>query len=326
MRDTFVAALTDIARQDARVVLMTGDLGFGVLTPFAAALPRQFVNVGVAEQNLAGVATGLALSGHIVFTYSIANFPTLRCLEQIRNDACYHDANVKVVAIGGGFSYGALGISHHATEDLAILRSLPGMTVYSPASRVETAAVTRFAYETAGTCYIRLDKSSVDDATTEGDAVVAGRARKLRIGKDATIIGVGGVLEEAMQAANELAREQVECTVLSMHTVKPIDRDAILDACRNTPVVLTVEEHTLDGGLGGAVAEVCMDHGVHPAAFRRIGLKSEFSSVVGSQQYLRSRYGMNARGIADTLRDALRECSPRTDPPTPAPNRSYREP
>ena len=326
MRDTFVATLMDIARQDTRVVLMTGDLGFGVLTPFATALPRQFVNVGVAEQNLAGIATGLALSGHIVFTYSIANFPTLRCLEQLRNDACYHSANVKVVAVGGGFSYGALGISHHATEDLAILRSLPGMTVYRPASRLETAAVAHFAYETAGTCYIRLDKSSVDDTTTQGDAIVAGRARTLRTGRDATIIGVGGVLEEAMRAADELAEEQVQCTVISMHTVKPIDRNAILDACRNTPVVLTVEEHTLDGGLGGAVAEVCMDSGVHPDGFRRIGLKSEFSSVVGSQQYLRSRYGMNAKSIADTLRDALRECCPRTGPAAPAPNGSNREP
>ncbi len=194
VRDTFVAAILEIARRDPQVVLLTGDLGFGVLTPFWSALPRQFINVGVAEQNLTGIATGLALSGHIVFTYSIANFPTLRCLEQIRNDACYHDANVKVVAVGGGFSYGALGISHHATEDLAVLRALPGMHVYCPADRAETAAVTHFAYETAGTCYIRLDKSSVDDTSTQGDAIVAGRARTLRTGKDATIIGVGGVL------------------------------------------------------------------------------------------------------------------------------------
>ena len=132
MRDAFVAELIAIARSDSRVMLLTGDLGFGVLTPFADAFPRQFVNVGVAEQNLTGLATGLALSGHVVFTYSIGNFPTLRCLEQIRNDVCYHDANVKVVAIGGGFSYGALGVSHHATEDLAIMRALPAMTDLLP--------------------------------------------------------------------------------------------------------------------------------------------------------------------------------------------------
>ena len=304
MRDTFVASLLEIAKRDPRVVLMTGDLGFGVLTKFSETLPKQYVNVGVAEQNLTGLATGLAHSGHIVFTYSIANFPTLRCLEQIRNDACYHDANVKVVAIGGGFSYGALGISHHATEDLSIMRALPAMTVFSPADLAEAAAATRFAYETPGTCYLRLDKSNV--AAGAGAAeIVQGTARVLRMGADATIIGTGGVLQEAMQAAASLAADGIECTVLSMHTIKPIDRDAIVTACRTTPALVTLEEHTLDGGLGSAVAEVCMDAGVTPLAFRRIGLSGGFASIVGSQTYLRTRYGLDAASVADAVRSAV---------------------
>jgi transketolase len=311
MRDTFVATLFEIARRDPRVLLLTGDVGFGVLMPFGAALPRQFVNVGVAEQNLAGVATGLALSGHIVFVYSIANFPTLRCLEQLRNDACYHDANVKVVAVGGGFSYGALGISHHATEDLAIMRALPGIAVYCPADQHETAALTKFAYETQGTCYLRLDKSLVYTPGGDGIRVDPGKARQLRQGADATIFGVGGVLQEAVLAADLLSAEGVQCAVFSMHTVKPIDRDAIIRACCSTPVVVTIEEHTLDGGLGSAVAEVCADSGAFPRAFRRLGLRGGFSSVVGSQAYLRAHYGLGAQHVADTIRAAVAEANTR---------------
>jgi len=311
MRDTFVATLLEVARRDPRVLLLTGDLGFGVLTPFANALPRQFVNVGVAEQNLAGLATGLALSGHIVFTYSIGNFPTLRCLEQIRNDACYHDANVKVVAIGGGFSYGALGISHHATEDLAIMRALPAMTVYCPSDQAEAAATTHFAYRTPGACYLRLDKSHVSASEIAARAITPGKARQLREGADATIIGVGGVLQEAINAAERLSADGIECAVLSMHTVKPIDREAILRAARSTPVLLTIEEHTLNGGLGSAVAEVCMDSGVFPVVFRRLGLESQFSSIVGSQKYLRHCYGLDSQGIVDAIRAAAREADTR---------------
>src|SRR5437868_12139385 len=159
MRDAFVDSLRRAAAADRRVMVLTGDLGFGVLDRFATQFPDQYLNVGVAEQNLTGVATGLALDGHIVFTYSIANFPTLRCLEQIRNDACYHEANVKVVAVGGGFSYGPLGISHHATEDLSIMRALPNMTICAPGDQWEAREATKSLAANPGTCYLRLDKS-----------------------------------------------------------------------------------------------------------------------------------------------------------------------
>src|SRR5713226_3860325 len=156
MRNAFILALTDLAAQDPRITLVVGDLGFGVVVDFSKRFPKQFINAGVAEQNMTSLAAGLALSGKIVFTYSIGNFPTLRCLEQIRNDVCYHNANVKIVSVGGGFSYGSLGMSHHATEDLAIMRALPGMVVVAPGDPMEAACATRAVAAYDGPCYLRL--------------------------------------------------------------------------------------------------------------------------------------------------------------------------
>lgn len=305
MRDTFVRTLLKIARRDPKVLLMTGDLGFGVLTPFATELPRQFINVGVAEQNLTGLATGLAMSGHVVFTYSIANFPTLRCLEQVRNDACYHQAPVKIVAIGGGFSYGPLGVSHHATEDLAILRSLPDITVLSPADLAEAEAAVLGSYRTPGTCYLRLDKSHAPAVDTNEAAVVPGKVRRLRAGNQVVIFGTGGVLAEALQAADLLCPLGIQCGVFSVHTIKPLDVDGIGSASRGASIVVTVEEHTLDGGLGSAIAEVFADTGVFPKVFRRLGLRNVFPSIVGSQSYLRRQYGLDANALATGIRQIV---------------------
>lgn len=305
MRDAFVAQLTEIAREDPRIMLITGDLGFGVLMKFAEELPTQFLNAGVAEQNMTLMATGLALGGRVVFTYSIANFPILRPLEMIRNDACYHDANVKVVGIGGGFSYGSLGISHHATEDIAILRALPNICVVVPCDLAETRQATKALAAHPGTAYFRLDKSTAgEDAGlgTHSTPFVLGKARQLREGSDLTFIACGGIMREVLSAADELLRDGVRCSVLSMHTVKPIDKEAIMQAARETGGIVTVEEHSVDGGLGSAVAEVCMDAGVMPQHFHRIGLRAGFSSIVGSQEYLRQVYGMDSAAILDTVR------------------------
>lgn len=205
-------------------MLITGDLGFGVLDEFRKRFPKQFINAGVAEQNMTGIATGLALEGHIVFTYSIANFPTLRCLEQIRNDACYHDANVKIVAIGGGFSYGSLGISHHATEDLAIMRALPNIAVMSPCGFWETVKATEAIVKHPGTCYLRLDKSAGNDTPIkDGEKFRLGKARILQEGSDCTIIVTGGILGEVWKANEFLKKEGISARILSMHTLKPLD-------------------------------------------------------------------------------------------------------
>jgi transketolase len=303
MRDAFVASLTTLAEHDPRIFLITGDLGFGVLDTFARTRPHQFLNAGVAEQNMTGLAAGLALDGRIVFTYSIANFPTLRPLEQIRNDAAYHDANVNVVAIGGGFSYGALGISHHATEDLAIMRALPGVTVVAPGDDWETEHAVPALAAVSGTTYLRLDKSSAGRTDRPGERFELGKARRLRDGSDLTLVVTGGILGVALAAADELRdRHDVHCRVLSMHTIAPLDADALLAAARETGGVVTVEEHTVHGGLGGAVAETLLEAGAGPRVFHRIGLRAGLSSVVGSQDYLRSAYGLDLPAIAATVR------------------------
>lgn len=311
MRAAFVARLIELAANDPRVFLITGDLGFGVLTPFWERFPQQFLNVGVAEQNMTGLATGMALEGRTVFTYSIANFPTLRCLEQIRNDVCYHDANVKIVAVGGGFSYGALGISHHATEDLSILRSLPGMTVVAPGDAWEAGEATAVVASRPGPCYLRLDRAGRAASRCAGKTFRIGEATVVRQGADITLIACGGILEEVLSAAEMLAAQHgVQCRVVSMHTIKPIDKEAIVVACETTGGIVTVEEHTLLGGLGSAVAEVCMDLGLRPGAFARMGLAGEFSSVVGSQPFLRRRYGLVASDICVRVRELLAESRP----------------
>ena len=275
-------------------MLITGDLGFGVLDTFRDRFPKQFLNAGVAEQNMTGLATGLALEGRIVFTYSIANFPILRCLEQIRNDAAYHRANVKVAsAIGGGFaSYGPLGISHHATEDLAILRALPEVTVVAPGDDWETFHATQSIAATEGTCFLRLDKSTAGDTSQRGEAFTLGAARTVRAGSRVAIVVCGGILGEVLRAADLLGAE-ASPTIVSVHTVKPIDLAAIVALASTHDVLITVEEHGLNGGLGSAVSEVLMDAGVVPKRFKRLGIPSEhYMSEVGSQDYLRSRCGL----------------------------------
>jgi transketolase len=305
MRDVFIQELTAIAAERPEVMLITADLGFGVLEEFARRFPTQFLNVGVAEQNMTAVATGLALEGAIVFTYSLGNFPTLRCLEQIRNDACYHNANVKIVTVGGGMSYGAVGASHHATEDIAILRALPGTTVISPGDNWEVSGATRAIVDLPGVAYLRLDKSVAAASNRYDELFELGRARKIADGTAATLIAAGGILGEALKAAEMLRMRGIAVRVLSVHSVKPLDREAIVDAARQTGGIVTIEEHGIDGGLGGAVAETLLDAGAAPGFFARIGLRSCFSSVVGSQQYLRSVYAMDADAIAETVIDRV---------------------
>ena len=296
MRDRFIQTLCQIAEKDPRIMLLTGDLGFAVLDEYRRRFPRQFINAGVAEQNMTLVATGMALEGHIVFTYSIGNFPTLRCLEMIRNDAAYHGANVKVVSIGGGFSYGALGISHHATEDLAIMRSLPDVTCISPTSLLEVTEATKAVTQTLGTCFLRLDKDKGPDGPTD-EPFVLGRPRVLRRGHDVALIVTGGILSEVVKAADELERVGISASIYAVHTIKPVEPGRLVEAARTHRALVTVEEHTIHGGLGGLVLETLADAGTCFGKFLRIGLDGCFSSVVGSQAYLRTTYDMDAASI-----------------------------
>lgn len=305
MRTAFIEALTEIAARDRRIILVVGDLGYGVVGEFARRFPGQFINAGVAEQNMTGLAAGMALCGKIVFTYSIANFPTLRCLEQIRNDVCYHGADVKVVSVGGGLGYGSLGMSHHATEDLAVLRSLPGLTVISPGDPVEARCAVEAAARTPGPCYLRLGRAGDPVVHAARPDFEVGRALVVRDGTDLTLIATGGMLATAVGTADALGREGISAGVLSMHTVKPLDAEAVLAAAGRTRAVVTLEDHGVLGGLGGAVAEVLAESGPPRVAFRRIGLPSAFSDEVGGYDHLRRVHGLDVPGVLAALRPWL---------------------
>ena len=301
MRDAFINALTDLAENDKDIVLLTGDLGFGVFEEFEARFIGQYFNVGIAEQNMMGLATGLSLEGKKVVVYSIGNFVSLRCLEQIRNDACYHDASITIVASGGGFSYGSLGMSHHTTEDLAILRALPNMVVVAPCTREEAKEATKQLVSSKGVSYLRLDKTAAEEVAGAKPFSI-GKSRIFREGNDITLIATGGILEEAVLAANELESFGLDVKIVGIHTVKPIDKEEILKSARETGGLVVIEEHNKDGGLGSAVAEVCMDHAVLPSKFLRIGLNNTFSSIVGSQHYLRAQYEIDHNAIVSSVK------------------------
>lgn len=302
MRDDVIRALTELADEDPRVLLVNGDLGFGVLDDFIARHPAHYVNAGVAEQNMTAVACGAAMVGARAYTYSIGNFPTLRCLEQLRNDVCHHEADVTVIAVGGGFSYGQLGMSHFATEDLAILRTLPGMAVVAPSDPWQAHALTHQLHERGGPCYLRLDKGAA--GLPEGD-VTLGEAREVRPGEDAVIFATGSILGEAVAAAGLLAAEGVAVAVIDVHTIKPFDVRTVLSAVRRCGHVVTLEEHSVVGGLGSAVAEACLDGRVAPRSFVRIGIPDRYPDVVGDQAYLRARMGLDRHAVAARLKKAL---------------------
>jgi len=310
LRTAFLGALFDAAANDPRICLVVGDLGYSVVERFAAAYPRQFVNAGVAEQDMTGLAAGMALSGKIVFTYSIANFPTLRALEQVRNDVCYHRANVKIVAVGGGLAYGNLGPSHHATEDLAIMRSLPEMTVIAPGDPIEAKLATLAVIEHDGPCYLRLGKAGEPAVHTTDPEFQIGRAITLREGSDVTMISTGAMLPTAVAAADLLSAGGLSVHLLSMHTLRPLDVEAVTAAATRSRYVVTIEEHSIAGGLGGAVAEAMSELPAERAQLNRIGLSPTFNRLVGDQSYLRSLHGLDVDSIVRTI-EALVSQRPR---------------
>ena len=297
MRDTFVRTLVELAKNNKNIELVTGDLGFGVLKPFWEQCPDQFTNAGIAEQNMTSLAAGMALSGKIVFTYSIGNFPTLRCLEQIRNDCAYHNANVKIVCVGGGFSYGSLGMSHQATEDIAIMRALPNVSVFAPADLVEAEEITKAIVNYPGTCYLRLGRGGEKRIHDKIENFVIGKAIKIKDGKDIAIFSTGAILDEVMNAYDDLVKKGLCPIVYSFPTIKPIDKETIAKIARDCRTIFTVEEHNIIGGFGSAVSEVVSALDKKKASIKMIGLDDIYSSTVGNQSYLREASHISAQSI-----------------------------
>lgn len=305
MRDTFVRTLVEIAKKDKNIELVTGDLGFGVLKPYWEQVPNQFTNAGIAEQNMTTVAAGMALEGKTVFTYSIGNFPTLRCLEQIRNDCAYHNANVKIVCVGGGFVYGSLGMSHQATEDIAIMRSLPGVVVMAPGDLVEAEEATKAIAKHQGTCYLRLGRGGEKRIHDKIDNFQIGKAIKVKDGEKAAIFSTGAIFEEVSGAYDILQSKGINPQVYTFPTVKPIDTHVIRKCAESFDLIVTCEEHNIVGGFGSAVAEVMAEMKAKKARLLRIGLNDKYACEVGNQKYLRGKYGMLSQQIADKVLDEL---------------------
>ncbi len=306
MRSLFNRVLLELAGKDKRIFMVVADIGYGEVEPFAEAFPARFYNVGVAEQNMTGVACGLALEGNIAITYTIGNFVFVRCLEQIRNDVCYHKANVKIVIVGGGMRYGALGVSHHATEDIAIMRALPNVVLVCPCDLVEAEAATRAIIEHEGPVVFRCGRKGEPQLHEGPIQFEIGKSIRIRDGRDAALLFTGTIGSQVVSAAQELAQEGIQCRVVSVHTVKPIDKEAIISAARDTDAIVTVEEHQMSGGFGSAVAEVLCDAGVHPKKFLRLALPDKFVTQVGSHAWLLDQLGLSASKIAASVRKLLK--------------------
>lgn len=304
MRDAFIAELHKIAAADPRCLLLAGDIGFKVFDNFRAAYPGRFLNMGIAEANMIGVSAGLALSGKRPIVFTIIPFLTMRTFEQIRVDICMSDLPVMLVGIGGGLAYDILGPTHHSIEDMSIMRSLPNMTVISPCDPAEVGMATRSAYELGKPVYLRLGRGGEPSLVRPDCAYELGKARELRAGKDVTLIGTGAILKEALFAADVLAKEGMDCRVLDMHTLKPLDRVAVIRAAEETGRVFTLEEHSVVGGLGSAVAEVLAEEGLG-VIFRRLGIKDRFTYEVGTRPHLLAHHGLTGEQIASVLRVAL---------------------
>jgi transketolase len=305
MRSIFNKVLLDLAADDPRIYMVLADIGYGEIEPFRDAYPERFFNCGVAEQNMTGVACGIAMEGNLAVTYSIANFPTLRCLEQIRNDVCYHNANVKIIIIGGGLAYGPLGVSHQATEDIAVLRALPNMLVVCPCDFAEAEEATKAAIAHEGPVYYRCGYKK--EPAVHGGPIDFrfGKALQVQDGDALTIIGTGTIVNQAHAAVQQLAAEGIQCRLVSMHTVKPIDREAIVRAAQETGGILTIEEHQLSGGLGSAVAEVLCDEGARPKKFKRLALPDQYVTLVGTHEWLLDKYGLTAPHVVAAVKELL---------------------
>ena len=300
MRDSFITELKKQAENNEKIILITADLGFKIFDAFKQDLPNQFINVGVAEQNMTEVASGLALEGFKVFTYSIGNFSTLRCLEQIRNDICYHELDITVVSSGAGFSYGQLGISHFATEDLAIMSALPNMSVFVPADAWESTLITKYLIKTKGPKYLRIDKSEGGSASKK-DIRFEDGFREICKGQRIIIISIGGILEEAIKTKETLKKENYEISILSVFKMKDLNEKKLISIIRNFDHIITLEEHTLIGGLFSKISEICINNKFMPKSIIRFGIPDAFPKVVGSQSYLRNYYGIDSKSLTQEI-------------------------
>lgn len=305
MRNSFADEITRLAERDERVVLLSGDIGNKLFDGFKAKAPDRFFNCGVAEANMMGMAAGLAMSGMRPVVYTIAPFTTTRVMEQIRIDVCYHNVPVVIVGVGSGLGYASLGATHHSCEDMAMLRSLPGMSVLAPADPHEVRGVLRAALAHVGPSYLRIGKKGEPNVHREVPKIEIGRSLVVRDGVDVCLLAVGVMLPVALEAAEALAQRGISARVVSVVSVKPLDEGVLKDALTRFPVVATIEEHSLIGGFGGAVAEWSVDNGPFAARLLRMGTADAFPHEAGETDHARAANGLSVAHIAERIIKAL---------------------
>ncbi|MDO8488687.1 MAG: transketolase C-terminal domain-containing protein [Candidatus Omnitrophota bacterium] len=306
MRNAYLTTLHELAKADRNVIALISDNGAIVYDKFRADFPDQYLNCGISEANMIGVSAGLASCGKIPFAYTISNFLVYRAYEQIRNDVCLQKMNVKLVGIGVGFVYSNLGPTHHGTEDIAVMRCLPNMTIFSPADAIEARNVTMAAAALKGPVYIRLATGGSPVVYEKDYDFVVGQAVELKEGTDITLMSTGSGVFEVLKTVRELEKEGISAGLLNFHTIKPIDRAGIVRAASKTGRVLVVEEQNLNGGFGSAVAEVLIEEGVGKCRFGRMGLCDKFAQGYGTYDDLKAMNGLSKAHIVETAKNMVR--------------------
>lgn len=297
MRTGIINEVHQLMRENKNIYFLTGDLGYSLLEQIEKNFPKRFINIGVAEQNMIGIAAGLALSGKKVFVYSIIPFAVMRCYEQIRNDICFHDLDVTILGVGAGLSYGVLSNTHFALEDIAILRPLPNISIFSPADETEGILGIRFLKNFHHPVYFRIGKGKEPVVYKKSYDFDFRKGVVLRKGSDITIFSTGPIITEALKASMHLCqRNKINTTLINIHTIKPLDKDLIIKASKGKKLIVAVEEHGITGGLGSAVLEVLNDAGIKNMVLR-IGVKNNLIKYIGTQTYLRKKLRLNSDGI-----------------------------
>lgn len=306
MRNAYLAALYDLAKEDERIFALVADNGAIVYDKYRKAFPERFINVGIAEATMISTAAGLASCGKIPFTYTIANFIAMRAYEQVRNDVCLQRMNVKLVGIGVGFVYSNLGPTHHTIEDMALMGGLPHMTVFSPCDPLEAKKVTYAAAKIDGPVYIRLATGGTPSIYTEDYEFEVGKGIVLREGKDITVISSGNIMHEVLKAVDELIASGDSVRLINIPTLKPFDKDIVIQAVEETERILVVEEHLLLGGLGSCVASAILESGAQPKEFRRKGLEDSFPKGYGSYEDMKAMNKLSKDDIVKEAKGMLR--------------------
>lgn len=307
MRDAFVKTLERLSQSDNDIFLLTGDLGFKLFDSFREKYPERFLNMGIAEPNMIGVSAGLALSGKKVYCYSMIPFLVMRCFEHVRIDICYHNLNVRLVGVGGGLVYGLEGVTHHAVEDMAIMRTLPKMTVVAPGDPFEVSACIGASVSYKGPMFIRLGRRSEPQVhSTAPDFKIGKGIILFNKGNDICLLATGTMLSKAKIASELLLKKGFGVTLISLHTIKPLDEMLIKDCAKKYRSIFSIEEHSIVGGLGSAVAEVLSEI-CYNGIFKKIGLPDEFNHYVGRAEYLYQKYGLVPESIADNITKLIKK-------------------